>query len=216
LLKVNSRNNKILVAEFIDYLALFEVPAGIDLNNQVLVELQKRYPGKKIKYLFVTHHHPDHAGGLRAYASLPVTLVTTPGNKQYFEEIMKMPHKLNNSSSSDTQNARFDFVPLNGEKTFNNGMVTAYEIGQSTGHTNENLVFYFPESKIIWTGDLLSFRSDGRTTPAGERGKAVYELITNKGLTVDKIYTSWPLKGQKEFGTLEELKKVVEVKQANR
>jgi glyoxylase-like metal-dependent hydrolase (beta-lactamase superfamily II) len=211
LIKVSSQNNKMLVVEFTDYIALFEVPAGIALNTQVLSAMQKRYPGKKLKYLFVTHHHPDHAGGLRTYASLPVTVVTTAGNQEYFKDMMKKPHTLGSINIDAPQNSQFDFVPLNGEKKFADKIV-AYEIGKSTGHTYEHLVYYFPESKILWTGDLLTFRSAGRVTPAGQRGKSVYDLIVTKNLAVDKIYTSWPLTGQKEFGTLEVLTKMVETK----
>jgi len=211
LISIESQNNKMLVVEFADYIALFEVPAGIELNSQILEELHKKYPAKPLKYLFVTHHHPDHAGGVRAYASLPITMVTTVGNQKYFKDLMKRPHSLSNSITDEVQNLEIDFVPLNGERTFLDKIV-AYEIGKTTGHTDEHLVFYFPESKMIWTGDLLSFRSDGRITPVGQRGKAVYELISSKNLAVDKIYTSWPLKGQKEFGTFEDLKKMVEIK----
>ena len=91
LIRIESQNNKMLVAEFAEYIALFEVPAGIVLNSQVLEELHKKYPGKPLKYLFVTHHHPDHAGGVRAYTSLPITMVTTIGNEEYFQDLMKRP-----------------------------------------------------------------------------------------------------------------------------
>ncbi|TDE12749.1 MBL fold metallo-hydrolase [Dyadobacter psychrotolerans] len=211
LIRIESQNNKMLLVEFADYIALFEVPAGIELNSQILEELHKKYPTKPLKYLFVTHHHPDHAGGVRAYTSLPITMVTTIGNQEYFKDLMKSPHSLSNTNTDEVQKLKFDFVSLNGERTFMNKIV-AYEIGKATGHTDEHLVYYIPESKLLWTGDLLSFRSDGRITPLGQRGKAVYDLITSKNLAVDKIYTSWPLKGQKEFGTFEDLKKMVEIK----
>ncbi|MCF2445708.1 MBL fold metallo-hydrolase [Dyadobacter sp. CY345] len=211
LIKIVSQNNKMLVAEFTDCIALFETPSGIELNENIIAQLKKRYPGKPLKYLFVTHHHPDHAGGLKAYSALPLTVVTTAGNQAYFEEILKKSHTMSNVLIDNTQNFRFDFVPLNGEKRFM-GNVVAYEIGKSTEHTNEHLVYYFPDSKILWTGDLLNFRLGGRVSSAGQRGKAVYDLITSKNLTIDRIYTSWPLQGQKEFGTMEELRKMTEVK----
>ena len=211
LIKIVSQNNKMLVAEFPDNIALFETPSGIELNENIIAQLKKRYPGKPLKYLFVTHHHPDHAGGLRAYAALPLAVVTTAGNQAYFEANTKKSHTMSNVLIDNTQNFQFDFVPLNGEKNFM-GKVIAYEIGKSTEHTNEHLVYYFPDSKILWTGDLLNFRSGGRVSSAGQRGKAVYDLITSKSLTIDRIYTSWPLQGQKEFGTMEELRKMTGVK----
>ena len=179
LIKIVSQNNKMLVAEFPDNIALFETPSGIELNENIIAQLKKRFPGKPLKYLFVTHHHPDHAGGLRAYAALPLTVVTTAGNQAYFEANMKKSHTMSNVLIDNTQKFRFDFVPLNGEKKFM-GKVVAYEIGKSTEHTNEHLVYYFPDSKILWTGDLLNFRSGGRVSSAGQRGKAVYDLITIK------------------------------------
>ena len=39
-----------------------------------------------------------------------------------------------------------------------------------------------------------------------KRAYSVYQLIKEKKLNVEKIYTAWPLKDQKEFGTLQDLK----------
>lgn len=213
LIKLTSRNNKVLVAQFKDYIALFESPSGLELGQRILGEIQKNYPSKPLHYVFVTHHHPDHAGSIRAFAPLPMVLVTTQGNEVYFKKLLATTHTLGTSA---TQNKglklQMDFVPLEGQKSYKDEQmeVTAYEIGKATAHTNEHLVYYFPQVKILWTGDLLFFREDEKIFPAGDRGKSVYDFIQKHNLAVDKIYTSWPLNGQSSFGTVAELKKAVD------
>lgn len=215
LIKITSQNNKILVAKFSDYIGLFEVPQGINLNLQLQAELKKRYPGKPLKYLFLTHHHPDHAGGIRAYVNLPATLVTTQGNQAYFDKLMTTSHTLASVNlEKPEKKVKQEFVPLNSQKTFKDkaNEVIAFEIGARTDHTAEHMVYYFPKSKILWTGDLLLFNKGDIVYPGGARGKAVYDVILKNNLKVEKIYTSWPLLGQKEYGTLEFVKKLVNAK----
>ena len=47
--------------------------------------MKKLVPNKPIKYLINTHHHFDHAAGVRAYAAEGVTIVTHEINRPYFE-----------------------------------------------------------------------------------------------------------------------------------
>jgi len=215
LIKIVSQNNKVLIAQFKDYVALFESPSGLGLNKQILEEIQKRYAPKPLRYVFVTHHHPDHAGGIRAFASLPITLVTTLGNESYFKKLLTATHTLGNvPSKKEGLKLKLDFVSTEGQKAYKDEQmeVIAYEIGKATTHSNEHLAYYFPQQKIMWSGDLLFFRVDGKIYPVGNRGKSIYDLIQNQKLAVDKIYTSWPLQGQAPFGTVEELKKATEMK----
>ena len=213
LVKITSQNNKVLIAKFADCIALFEVPQGIDLNLQLMEELKKRYATKPLRYLFVTHHHPDHACGIRAYANQSVTLVTTQGNKEYFEKLLATTHSVGSTKMMGDEpiKLKMEFVPIAGDKTVKDKFneVISYEIGATTSHTSEHLAFYFPKSKFLWTGDLLFFDQNETVYPAGARGKSIHDLIQTKKLAVDKIYTSWPLQGQKEFGTVDFLKKLV-------
>ena len=46
---------------------------------------QQQGLGKPIKYVVLTHHHSDHAGGFREYVAEVATIVTTAGTKSAFE-----------------------------------------------------------------------------------------------------------------------------------
>ena len=65
--------------------------------------------------------------------------------------------------------------------------------------------FYFPKQKILFVGDLVIFPKE-KVMDQKERALSVYNLIVSEKLEVDKIYTSWPLKDQKEFGSIIDLK----------
>jgi len=66
-----------VLIEMKDYVIVVEGPHGEQRSLAVMGEVKKLVPNKPIKYLINTHHHFDHAAGLRAYAADGVTIVTT-------------------------------------------------------------------------------------------------------------------------------------------
>src|SRR5688572_12044841 len=81
--------HNILFVAFNDHVLVLEAPEQIFYGNtsvQALAKIKETVPGKPIKYLVLTHHHADHAGGFREYVAEGATIVTTPGNKSYLEK----------------------------------------------------------------------------------------------------------------------------------
>jgi glyoxylase-like metal-dependent hydrolase (beta-lactamase superfamily II) len=74
-----------VLIEMKDYLIVVEAPHGEQRSLAVMGEVKKLVPNKPIKYLINTHHHFDHASGVRTYAAEGVTIVTHEVNRPYFE-----------------------------------------------------------------------------------------------------------------------------------
>ena len=83
-------HNSVLV-EFKDFAAVVEAPQNEARSLAVIEEANRLVPNKLIKYVVNTHHHFDHAGGLRTYLSQGTTVVTHESNKQYYLDIMFYP-----------------------------------------------------------------------------------------------------------------------------
>lgn len=65
-----------------------------------------------------------------------------------------------------------------------------YEVIATPGHTNDSKTFYFPEEKVMFTGDFLFYNSIGRMdlpTGSQEDMQKSLEKISNYPLTT-KIY----------------------------
>src|SRR5262249_48159106 len=80
-----------VVIEMKDHVIVVEGPLNDDRALAVLKEARAPVPSKPITYLIVSHHHFDHAGGVRAFAGEGATLITHDASRPFFERIVTAP-----------------------------------------------------------------------------------------------------------------------------
>jgi glyoxylase-like metal-dependent hydrolase (beta-lactamase superfamily II) len=216
-----------MFVEFKDFILAVEAPAqhpslervpadtqaGSDqISARFIQKIKETIPNKPIRYLAVTHFHSDHAGGARAFLAEGVTLLTTPGNKDYFETLAAakytvVPDKLSREPRVPTIET-FDRKRLitDGEKT-----VELINAGESP-HSKENVVVYLPQEKILFQGDLFYYS-----------GMAAFPARDPSRDRVMKFFAGWLLKNNLEpaqiygfhdrgFATMKQVRQILTLK----
>jgi len=84
-----------MIVEMRDYLIVFDAPITDWQSNWVLKAALDKFSGKPVKYLVLTHHHMDHAGGFRAYAATGATIIVGKGNGEHFRRALAAPSTRN-------------------------------------------------------------------------------------------------------------------------
>lgn len=201
--ELNAYNNRSLFLVGNKGVTVFEAPLSYEASQAVIDAVERKTGGKPITQLVVTHHHPDHAGGLRAFVEKGAKIITTKGNIDFFNRLVNFPHLL--SGQENNTILKPSYMTVDSVQTFGvntSEPFTIYFTGD-TQHTKEYLLAYFPKEKVLFHGDLSFFKA-GSESAATVRDLAIDKVITSNKLDVEKIYGSWPLKGYKDFGTKEE------------
>jgi glyoxylase-like metal-dependent hydrolase (beta-lactamase superfamily II) len=81
-----------LIVAMKDHLVIFDAPYGELQSRWVIDEAKKKYPGKPVRYLVLTHHHMDHTGGTRTYIAEGATVIVPAPDKGYFEQVARAAH----------------------------------------------------------------------------------------------------------------------------
>ncbi len=182
-------HNSVLI-EFKDYVTVVEAPLNDARSQAVMDEVKMLVPNKPIKYVFNTHHHFDHSGGLRAYVAAGATIITNEGNKTFYETAWKAPRTLQPDALS--QNAKpATFVTFKDKYVLNDGTRTLeiYKL-QGDNHNELMSIGYLPKEKILIEADDF--------TPAPPNGPApapialgfannLYDNLQRLKLQVDMI-----------------------------
>lgn len=80
-------NYNVLAVALDEYVLAVEAPLGSEASAAVVARLHEMFPARAIRYVVPTHHHDDHAGGIRAFVAAGATLVTTSGNVDFFRRM---------------------------------------------------------------------------------------------------------------------------------
>jgi glyoxylase-like metal-dependent hydrolase (beta-lactamase superfamily II) len=179
----------VLAVGFKDHVMVVETPGNDGTSREVIAKIKELMPGKPVKYAAVTHHHDDHAGGVRTYIAEGATIITTPGLRSFFARVAEARNFTLNPDTL-TRNPR----PLaletlqNGKRVFTDSTQTVelYDIG-SGPHMDEMIVAYLPKEKIIFQGDLLNRPEDGHIAPGNATTAHFAEWLKKSGLAVERI-----------------------------
>lgn len=206
---INGGGYNVLAVGFKDYVFVMEAPNGDAVSRQVIEQVKKIFPDKPIKYIAVTHHHDDHAGGIRTYIAEGATVISAPGEKTFFEKIVKSKFTIVPDTLA-LNPKELKIEPLqNGKRVLTDGTTTVEILDIGSGpHTEEMLVAYLPNEKLIFQGDLLNRPANGDYPIANDTTVHFAKWLTNSKLNVEKI-----LAVHGTPSTIEELRTAVAAKE---
>jgi glyoxylase-like metal-dependent hydrolase (beta-lactamase superfamily II) len=141
---VGGASASLVVALGNDVLVIDASPAAASV---VMSQLPTLLPGKKITYVIPTHHHDDHAPGIRALTRDGAGVLTTVNNAALFD-------RLTNGRPVQTIDGT--------SRVFAAGVrsVEIHNIGPSP-HANDMLVAWLPHEGILFEADLLDVTPRG-------------------------------------------------------
>ena len=204
-----------MLVEFRDYVAVVEAPQNEERSLAVIAEVGRLVPDKPIQYVVNTHHHFDHAGGLRTYLSQGTTIVTHESNKQYYLDILfhpaprtlqpdrmsrynpmywisRRPAPIETVDGDVRRTGKY--VVTDGEQILEIIRIQdmAYELGDNSLrqgiHSEDMLIAYLPKERILINADLYSPPAPDRPAPAVPTPgmRTLYENIRKLRLDVER------------------------------
>lgn len=187
-------HNSVLI-EMADHAILVETPLYDGRTLAVLAKAKELLPAKPVRYAVNSHHHFDHAGGLRTAAAAGVTLVTSAAAKPYFERALANPNRLNPDALA-ASSAKWSVEGVVGKRVMTSGSRTVeiMEIKDSV-HAQGFMMVYLPTEKILIEADAFTPGAPNAPTPAkiNDNHLNLANNIQTQGLQVARIL---PLHGR--------------------
>ena len=151
---VGGMHNSLIVA-MKDGLAVFDAPLGEAQSRWTINAAKAKYPGKRIKYLILTHHHMEHAGGERTYVAEGATIIVPKPDKKYFVDLALRPHALGPDE--------LESKPISAQIEEVTDQMTLKDDGQEirlyrilNPHVEGMLIGHVVKPNIVWETDLLT------------------------------------------------------------
>jgi len=165
-----------IVVEFKDYVMMLEAGQPQARATAYVAEVKKLVPNKPIRYVWNSHPHSDHTGGLPVLVEEGATIVTQKNNVAFLEKALNTPRTLLDDPLAKTpKKAKFEAVDE--KKVYSDGTRTVeiYHVAP-VPHSNGLTIAYIPKEKILFQGDFTVTPGE----PANDHVKALGPIVLDK------------------------------------
>ena len=163
-----SANN--LIVNMKDGIVVFDAPVNEGQSRWVIDAAKKKYPGKRVTHLVLTHHHMDHTGGMRTYVAEGATVIVPTPTKAYFEQVVRAPHVVS-PDELQKQNRAATILEVNETMTLKDDTIQINLHNIPNPHSEGMLIGHVVRENIVWVTDLVSPRGpiarNGATVAVG-------------------------------------------------
>jgi glyoxylase-like metal-dependent hydrolase (beta-lactamase superfamily II) len=183
-----------LVVEQPEQLVVVEAPQTTARMRAVLDTLARRFPSKPIGLVVNTHHHWDHAGGLRAIMAAGLPILTHRGNVEFVRGIGTARKTVAPDALSRPMRAGLTVRAVDDTMTVGDGDSRVVIFRLPTTHVEGMLAAYVPAARLLFQSDVL--------TPAATLPQAgaaeIAALARSRGIAVERVVgghggiASWP------------------------
>jgi glyoxylase-like metal-dependent hydrolase (beta-lactamase superfamily II) len=183
--KIQGSSHATILVEMRDHLIAVEGPLYEDRTAPVVKSIKQRFPGKPIRYAIPTHHHLDHAGGIRAFMAEGAAIVVPFNARAFYEKVARAPHTRNPDSLEHNKRAVIIEAFGGGHRVLTDGERQVEVHPLPTSHAEDLVVVYLPKEKLLIEADHINPR-DGEVRP-GPRVKEFVQQLDKLNLDVAMI-----------------------------
>jgi glyoxylase-like metal-dependent hydrolase (beta-lactamase superfamily II) len=154
-----------------------------DFRAEALIRyINRTYPGKPIRYVTASHHHADHAGGMRPFVALGATAVIGADAVPLFRRVFSdrssrlLPDRLDGKDV----NATIRPVGAGSVVTLTDAVRPVIVLPETTQHATTTILVFVPDQGVLFVnGD--TYTPGG---PFGPGARSLEQTIEANGLPV--------------------------------
>jgi glyoxylase-like metal-dependent hydrolase (beta-lactamase superfamily II) len=170
-------------------IVLVEAPQSEERTLAVIERARTLVPSKPVDMVINTHHHFDHAGGIRAAINQGLTVLTHEGNRDFYERAV-FPGRHFVMTDAQARNPKPLRLMALGDKYVRRDSLRTIETYHLSGnaHSGSMLVVYLPAERLLIQADLYAPPAANATAPVVFPFAAnLLEHIQRRGLQVDRV-----------------------------
>lgn len=185
---IAGQNHHTIAIEQSDKILLVEAPVSDARTLAVIAKARELRPGKPLDVLINTHHHFDHAGGLRAAISQGLTIITHQANKDFYEKVVYPRRHFIQQDALALNPQPLKLISVADKHVISDNLRTV-EVYQVTGnpHAGTMLIVYLPAERILIQADLYNPPAANAVNPAFPFAANLVENVQRRGLQVDRV-----------------------------
>jgi glyoxylase-like metal-dependent hydrolase (beta-lactamase superfamily II) len=166
-----------VLVEFSDHLLLVESPLYDGRAQAVLAEAARLVPGKPVRFVVNSHHHFDHAGGLRAAAASGATLIVSEPARSWYESTFAQGNTVR-PDALQRSGRRAAFTGVNGFGVFRDPMREAQvHFIEGSPHAQGFMLVWLPRERLLVEAD--AYTPGAPNTPPPAQPNALHVNLVN-------------------------------------